>query len=467
MDILSTSLLEQFNRLIESLKCGLCNLKLVDPVRIKTCGHYFCLKCLKASQSIHNCPKCQEFYEVKHLDRNNIAKECEQELADLEMILLATNNDEENTIIYESNRFQVVFTSVQVKLNARGETPLHLACKKNKIEETRQLVALMYDVNAKDYAGWAPLHEAIQSGSVNIVEYLLKQKCLVNIPGPEYTTPLHQAASLNHTQIVKLLLSYGADKNLTDFNGLKPEDCTSNKAVRNVLKAHNSPEGGHIFKVFLPQKVVVYCHSVDDEIKRKLEVCNHIEVVNKEEINKTKLTHFVIKKSHKLSFKIMQAMLDGLQFINEDLVDSFLKQDYFINIPKQTFITNDLLNKGIQRAMMSALLKLPKLFDGVHFYIEDHTKFVEVYHLKVDKEYLTRLIRAGGGRVLNRAPAPRVTSATTCPFFASKSSMVYHCCNFIIFNENNPPGLLYGMKELKHKSSKWLIDCIVKYEITD
>lgn len=467
MDILSSSLLEHFNQLIESLKCGVCNLKLVDPVRIKTCGHYFCFKCLNASQTLHNCPKCQEFYEVKHLDRNNIAKECEQELADLEMLLLAANNDEvENTIIYEGNRFQVVFTSAQVKLNARGETPLHLACKKNKIEETRQLIASMFDVNAKDYAGWAPLHEAIQSGSVNIVEYLLKQKCLVNIPGPEYTTPLHQATSLNCIQIVKLLLSYGANKNLTDFNGLKPEECTRNKAVKDVFKTQNSPEG-NIFKVFLPQKVVVYCHSVDEEIKRKLESCNHIQVVNKADINKTKLTHFVIKKSHKLSFKIMQAMLDGLQFINEDLVESFLKQDFFINIPKQTFISNDLLNKGMQRAMMSALLKLPKLFDGVNFYIEDHTKCVEVYHLKVDKEYLTKLIRAGGGKVLNRAPAPRVTSTSTYPFFASKSSGVYQCCNFIIFNKNNPPGLLYGMKELKHKSSKWLIDCIVKYEITD
>lgn len=467
MDILTSSLLEHFNRLIESLKCGLCNLKLVDPVRIKTCGHYFCFKCLNASRNLHNCPKCQEFFEVKHLDRNNIAKECEQELADLEMLLVASNKDEfENTIIYEGNQFQVVFTSAQVKLNARGETPLHLACKKNKIEETRQLVESMFDVNAKDYAGWAPLHEAIQSGSVSIVEYLLKQKCLVNIPGPDYTTPLHQAASLNHTQIVKLLLSYGANKELTDFNGLKPEDCTSNKAVKDVLKAQNSPEG-HIFKVFLPEKVVVYCHSVDEEMKRKLEVCNHIELVNKTDINKTKLTHFVIKKSHILSFKIMQAMLDGLQFINEDLVDSFLKKEYFINIPKQTFITNDLLNKGIQRAMMSALLKLPKLFDGVNFYIEDHTKFVEVYHLQVDKECLKMLIRSGGGRVLNRAPTPTVSSAKSHPFFASKSSEVYHCCNFIIFNNNNPPGLMYRMKELKHKSSKWLIDCIVKYEITD
>jgi len=186
---------------------------------------------------------------------------------------------------------------------------------------------------------------------------------------------------------------------------------------------------------------------------------------------KKNLTHFVLKNTHKLSFKIMQAMLEGLQFLTEESVNDYIKGEYFVNIPAHIFIRSDAkLNIGIRKAMISALLKLPKLFDGVNFYIEDHVKPVDVYHLKVDKEYLTKLIKAGGGRVLHRAPATR-TCEEECvhPFFSKEGSGTYRCCNFIIYAEISPPpqGFLYNMNELLHKSSKWLIDCVIRYEISD
>lgn len=108
-------------------------------------------------------------------------------------------------------------------------------------------------------------------------------------------------------------------------------------------------------------------------------------MVDKMEMKKHHLTHFVIKKTHKTSFKILQAMLEGLQFLTEESVDSYTKGNYFINISEYTFLSNNVeLNSGIQKAMLSALLKLPKLFDGINFYIEDHASPVDVYHLKVN-----------------------------------------------------------------------------------
>lgn len=70
--------------------------------------------------------------------------------------------------------------------------------------------------------------------------------------------------------------------------------------------------------------------------------------------------------------------------------------------------------------------------------------------------------------MLHRPPATRTCETEFAhPFFAPIGAGTYRCCNFILFAENNPPSLLYKMNELQHKSSKWLIDCVMKYGITD
>ncbi|KAH1015555.1 hypothetical protein HUJ05_013263 [Dendroctonus ponderosae] len=352
------------------------------------------------------CPKCGELYAPTELDFNNLAKECDHELLELQELLqnaqqVAKNRDnsskinlvqeedtslgissEANTILYMGKQYRVQFLKSQCKKNAKGETPLHLACRRNKLNEIRSLINSPVDINAKDYAGWAPLHEAIESKATEIVQYLLENNCLLDIPGPDYLTPLHKAVILNNADIVSILLKHGADVHGFDYRGLKPEDyCENSKSFNEMFK---SPEEIYpkVFNVFLPGKVSLYCHSIDEAIKAKLEGCKHINVVNKVDTKKV-LTHFVIKKSHKLSLKIMQAMLEGLQFLNQEDVDDYIKGQYFINIPQHTFFTNKELNDGVQKAMMSAILKLPKLFDGVNFHIEDHNKRVNVYNLEV------------------------------------------------------------------------------------
>ncbi|XP_050301732.1 BRCA1-associated RING domain protein 1-like isoform X1 [Anthonomus grandis grandis] len=487
MDLV-TGIIDIFDSLENGRACRLCMKQCENPVRIKTCGHYFCTNCLESSKKDHNCPDCNEFYEVQHLDYDNIMLLCNEKLLELcelleeasNVIPKDTNKKDSNTItipkscqvlhtlLYHGNTYHINFIEKPAKRNAKGETLLHLACKKQKFNQVRDLVESKVDINAKDYAGWAPLHEAIQTGNLEIVEYLLKKKCLINIPGPEYTTPLHQAASANNVEMVQLLLKYGADKNMVDYTGLKPEDCTKFQPLLDILKGECLTINGKTFEVFLPQQVCLYCHTVDDDVKVKLQCCKQLEVANKMDV-KRNLTHFMIKTTHIMSFKILQAMLEGLQFVTQDMADNLIKGDCFINITEHTFLSTDpTLNKGIQKATMSSILKLPKLFDGINFYIEDHVKPVEIYHLKVEKEYLVKLIKAGGGKVLHRPPATRTCeSEYTHPFFAPMGANTYSCCNFILYAHNNPPDLIYNMKELQHKTSKWFIDCIVKYEISD
>lgn len=121
---------------------------------------------------------------------------------------------------------------------------------------------------------------------MKIIEYLLQKNCLINIPGADYVTPLHQAASLDNIDIVNLLLKYGANKNMVDYNGLKPEDCTKSQAIKEVLVHHNTKNlERKMFEVFLPGKVSLYCHSIDEQLKTKLADCKNIQVNNLKFIN--------------------------------------------------------------------------------------------------------------------------------------------------------------------------------------
>lgn len=86
--------------------------------------------------------------------------------------------------------------------------------------------------------------------------------------------------------------------------------------------------------------------------------------------------------------------------------------------------------------------------------------------MEISKLDLAFLIEVGGGQLLHRAPALRtVEGKHNYPYHIRRKSDEEVCSNYIIYVENNPPELLYRMKELKHKSSRWLIDCILNFSI--
>nr|XP_056705223.1 SMC5-SMC6 complex localization factor protein 1 [Euleptes europaea] len=98
-----------------------------------------------------------------------------------------------------------------LKVNLKGETVLHIACRRNNVKRLIHLLSLPeIDINVKDYAGWTPLHEACNHGSTVCVREIL-QHCpevdlLSEVNG---TTPLHDALLNGHVEIAKLLLQCG------------------------------------------------------------------------------------------------------------------------------------------------------------------------------------------------------------------------------------------------------------------
>lgn len=147
--------------------CNLCLRKFINPVRIKICGHYFCEECLDNNRNNEQCPKCEEHFERNQLDYQNAARKVQKYLDELKMyfndadeveIDAKDKNVTANTFVYNGKTYQVIFfDELFKKVNAKGESPLHIACQKKKLNDVLDLLEKDIDINIQDFAGWTPL----------------------------------------------------------------------------------------------------------------------------------------------------------------------------------------------------------------------------------------------------------------------------------------------------------------------
>ncbi|GFT32070.1 tonsoku-like protein [Nephila pilipes] len=130
-----------------------------------------------------------------------------------------TDSENEGAINVRSKRR---LRKPSLKVNEKGETPLHQACISGNLTVVKRLVENGHPVNTRDFCGWTPLHEACNYGFYDIVEYLLDKGAAVNDRGGpkcEGITPLHDAASLGHIDVMRLLISKGASLTAVDDSG--------------------------------------------------------------------------------------------------------------------------------------------------------------------------------------------------------------------------------------------------------
>uniref|UniRef100_T1JBU7 Ion transport domain-containing protein n=1 Tax=Strigamia maritima TaxID=126957 RepID=T1JBU7_STRMM len=99
-----------------------------------------------------------------------------------------------------------------------GDTPLHLAIRKNCLDAAKHLLEHDADTRIKNNSGNTPLHIAVAHNDLPAVELLLENSnhLDVTLPGENGRTCLHIAAIHNHHECAKLLLNvtknYSFDK---------------------------------------------------------------------------------------------------------------------------------------------------------------------------------------------------------------------------------------------------------------
>ncbi|NWI21439.1 SLF1 protein, partial [Crypturellus soui] len=154
------------------------------------------------------------------------------------------------------------------KTNIKGETALHKACIRNKVERLIRLLSDPgTDINVKDYAGWTPLHEACNHGSTACVRELLRRCPRLDLLSRACgVTPLHDALANGHLEIGRLLLRHGGPVLLQqrDSNGKLPLDYVESLPVKQELLNTVHPE----------ETIESFCERTEQDLhNQQIELC--------------------------------------------------------------------------------------------------------------------------------------------------------------------------------------------------
>lgn len=80
------------------------------------------------------------------------------------------------------------------------------------------------------------------------------------------------------------------------------------------------------------------------------------------------------------------------------------------------------------------------------------------------RQDLITLVTAGGGTILKREPTVGTVESANAIAYHLKGTKYVECRYYVIYDHRDPPVLLYNMKELLHKSSEWLVNCILEFK---
>ena len=122
--------------------------------------------------------------------------------------------------------------NVQTKL---GESPLHIAAKKEETEVTILLIAHGADTNSREGDGKTPLMEAASAGQPENAEVLLSAGADINATDENGFTALIWATMLGFPELVGILIEYGAEVNTRSKDGMTAMGI-SQKLVDNAAK---------------------------------------------------------------------------------------------------------------------------------------------------------------------------------------------------------------------------------------
>ncbi|XP_049812157.1 BRCA1-associated RING domain protein 1-like isoform X1 [Schistocerca nitens] len=400
-------------------------------------------------------------------------------------------------------------TSAKDKRNAKGETPLQVACIKSfgqtsrpgvpttemlrqhiEAELPRQKYYAPGDAarvkslldeganpNTKDFAGWTPLHEAVQSGNFTIAELLVKSGAAVNATGAGNTTALHEAVESNNIDIVKLLVSQGACVNARNAYGLSPRDVARTDEIKAILNENIRTESVEVEESiarFDASNTVILASGLSDDQEKDLwkfidafdfqvveNYCSEVTAI---------LTNTEDGQVCSLTLPVLCGIMQGKWILSFDWVRKCTSENKIVDHKpfeaKGTlaFPNSDAPRKG----RLTNIQQVPSIFNGCYIYVM-HGGVCTVHGLNMNKKDVTTLIQMGGGTVLYREPNPESIPESECtvPFHAAGDGPLAKCSHYIIYKPGKTePQLKYNMKHVKTLPVDWLISCIEKFELS-
>ena len=122
------------------------------------------------------------------------------------------------------------------QVNCLGQTLLHLACRRGNLLIVKEIINNACDCNPKDAKGMTPLHVACLKNTVEISKVLLAHlKVDVNIQNVFGDTPLHIACANDNPDIVTLLIDHDACVITQNTNGDSPVHIASRSCRFEVI----------------------------------------------------------------------------------------------------------------------------------------------------------------------------------------------------------------------------------------
>jgi ankyrin repeat protein len=121
-------------------------------------------------------------------------------------------------------------------LDDNGNTPLHRAVKKGKLELVEYLANNGADIHARNYQGCTPLHF---TKTEDVTRFLIERGANLNSKDEDGDTPLHMASLWGVVDVVKFLIETGSDINAKNNENETPLDYAivrGNKKVVEIIR---------------------------------------------------------------------------------------------------------------------------------------------------------------------------------------------------------------------------------------
>ncbi|CAI6366935.1 unnamed protein product [Macrosiphum euphorbiae] len=354
--------------------------------------------------------------------------------------------------------------------NSKGETKLHSACAKGKLDLVISLLEDGFNPNVKDNAGWTPMHEAVKCGNLDIVKELIKFGAYLNVPGFEYESPFYTAIKYGKFEISKTILNYGADANFMNMYGDNAKCLNKEKfseLLENVVLCKSTQICHTNYKL---EETVIALNNVSLKSETVNTFCKQFNIKLVQNIWKEKqlsqVTHIIVPKSKNntcdVNLECLTGIANGLFIVNENWISDSLEknklmksEDYEVS---GTTLFTDFNGPKISRISKQKLY--PKLFDGINIHVCGSNGWNQF-----TLENLKKLVVEFGAKLLIRMPNPEDCPTNIIPYHCRDNDEMFHVSNIILYTMDSNRLIKYNMKHLKAFHISWFMEAVQKYNI--